>query len=108
MKFRWETEFKETEIGEIPKDWEVYSLIEVVEDAIVGSTPLKRISKYWINGTIPWLTNKEVEYGKINYIESTEEKVNIIALEETNLRLVPPNSLIKFLSRLINNLYHLY
>lgn len=23
MKFRWETEFKETEIGEIPKDWEV-------------------------------------------------------------------------------------
>jgi len=23
MKFRWETEFKETEIGEIPRDWEV-------------------------------------------------------------------------------------
>jgi type I restriction enzyme, S subunit len=23
MKFRWETEFKETEIGEIPKDWEM-------------------------------------------------------------------------------------
>ena len=94
MKFRWEMEFKETEIGEIPKDWEIYSLSEVVEGAIVGSTPLKRISKYWANGKIPWLTNKEVEYGKINYIENTEEKVNIIALEETNLRLVPPNSLI--------------
>jgi len=94
LKFRWETEFKETEIGEIPKDWEVYPLSEVVEDAIVGSTPLKKISKYWANGTIPWLTNKEVEYGKINYIEDTEEKVNVIALEETNLRLVPPNSLI--------------
>jgi type I restriction enzyme S subunit len=94
MKFRWETEFKETEIGEIPREWEVYPLGEVVEDAIVGSTPLKKISKYWANGTIPWLTNKEVEYGKINYIEDTEEKVNVIALEETNLRLVPPNSLI--------------
>ena len=23
LKFRWETEFKETEIGEIPKDWEM-------------------------------------------------------------------------------------
>ncbi len=23
MKLRWETEFKETEIGEIPRDWEV-------------------------------------------------------------------------------------
>ena len=94
MKFRWETELKETEIGEIPREWEVYPLSEVVEDAIVGSTPLKKISKYWANGTIPWLTNKEVEYGKINYIEDTEEKVNVIALEETNLRLVPPNSLI--------------
>jgi len=94
IKFRWETEFKETEIGEIPKEWEVYPLSEVVKEAIVGSTPLKKISKYWANGTIPWLTNKEVEYGKINYIEDTEEKVNVIALEETNLRLVPPNSLI--------------
>jgi len=26
MKFRWETKFKETEIGEIPKDWEVTNL----------------------------------------------------------------------------------
>jgi Restriction endonuclease S subunits len=94
LRFRWETEFKETEIGEIPREWEVYPLSEVVEDAIVGSTPLKKISKYWANGTIPWLTNKEVEYGKINYIEDTEEKVSVIALEETNLRLVPPNSLI--------------
>ena len=31
MKFRWETEFKKTEIGEIPKDWEVRRLGEVVE-----------------------------------------------------------------------------
>ena len=23
IKFRWETEFKETEIGEIPREWEV-------------------------------------------------------------------------------------
>jgi type I restriction enzyme S subunit len=30
MKFRWETEFKETDIGEIPRDWEVKKLGEVV------------------------------------------------------------------------------
>ena len=94
LKFCWETEFKKTEIGEIPKDWEVCPLSEVVKDAIVGSTPLKRVNKYWINGTIPWLTNKELEYGKINFVEDTEEKVNTIALEETNLKFLPPNSLI--------------
>ena len=26
VKFKWETEFKETEIGEIPRDWEVRNL----------------------------------------------------------------------------------
>jgi len=31
MKFRWETEFKETEIGEIPKDWEFEKAIEHIE-----------------------------------------------------------------------------
>ncbi len=31
MKFRFETEFKKTEIGEIPKDWEVKKLGEVYE-----------------------------------------------------------------------------
>ncbi|MGC9059589.1 MAG: restriction endonuclease subunit S [Candidatus Aenigmatarchaeota archaeon] len=94
MKFRWESEFKEAEIGEIPRDWEVKKLGELVKEAIVGSTPLKRVSKYWIGGSVPWLTNKEIEYGQINFIEDTQEKVNKIALDETNLKLIPPNSLI--------------
>uniref|UniRef100_A0A7V1EHZ9 Type I restriction modification DNA specificity domain-containing protein n=1 Tax=candidate division WOR-3 bacterium TaxID=2052148 RepID=A0A7V1EHZ9_UNCW3 len=31
LKFRWEKEFKETEIGEIPRDWEVKKLGKVVD-----------------------------------------------------------------------------
>ncbi len=31
VKFRWETEFKETEIGEIPREWEVEKAIEHIE-----------------------------------------------------------------------------
>lgn len=46
LKFRWKTEFKETEIGEILRDWEVSSLSEVVKDAIVGSTSPKRVDRY--------------------------------------------------------------
>jgi len=38
FKFRWETEFKETEIGEIPKDWKVKKAIEYV-DFIRGIEP---------------------------------------------------------------------
>lgn len=36
MKFRWETEFKETEIGEIPKDWEIRKLGEILVKIIKG------------------------------------------------------------------------
>jgi|GEM_PF-479579 len=63
IKFRWETEFKETEIGEIPKDWEVEKLGDMatiktgktdVKDAVEdGEYPLfdrsdqiKRSNKY--------------------------------------------------------------
>jgi type I restriction enzyme S subunit len=63
IKFRWETEFKETEIGEIPRDWEVKKLGDMatiktgktdVKDAVEdGEYPLfdrsdqiKRSNKY--------------------------------------------------------------
>ena len=39
LKFRWETEFKETEIGEIPKDWEVKRLGEVLRSLESGNRP---------------------------------------------------------------------
>ena len=43
LKFRWETEFKETEIGEIPKDWGVRKLGEVVEVEWGNTTLTKKI-----------------------------------------------------------------
>ncbi|MCM8810912.1 MAG: restriction endonuclease subunit S, partial [Candidatus Omnitrophica bacterium] len=94
MKLCWETEFKETEIGEIPRDWEMKELGDIAKESIVGSTPLKNNPAYWENGIIPWITNKEVEYGKVNYISDTAEKVSKKTIEETNLRIVPTYSLI--------------
>ncbi len=94
LKFKWETEFKKTEIGEIPKEWEVKRIEQITKEAIVGSTPLRRKKEYWEKGTIPWLTNKEVQYNQINFIEDTEEKVTSYALERTNLKFIPPFSLI--------------
>ena len=70
------------------------SLDNIKKESIVGCTPLKRNQEYLNNGSILWVTNKEVEYGEINHISDTEEKVNKVALENTNLKLVPQNSLI--------------
>ncbi len=49
MKFRWETEFKETEIGEIPKDWEIKKATEYVDfirGIEPGSKSYKNFGKY--------------------------------------------------------------
>ena len=52
LRFRWETEFKETEIGEIPKDWEVKKLGEILAKIIKGKNPKKCL------GDLPYLTAK--------------------------------------------------
>ena len=44
VKFKWETEFKETEIGEIPKDWEEVSISDSSFVIIMGQSPP---SKYY-------------------------------------------------------------
>ena len=86
--------FKETPIGKIPEDWDVVRLGDISKDILTGATPLRANKSFWENGKIPWLTNEEVEEGGINYIYDTKEKVTRLALEKTNIKLIPPNSLI--------------
>lgn len=89
-----EREFKDTVIGEVPKDWKVVKVKDISKNILTGATPLRANKAFWENGEIPWLTNEEVKEGKVNYIYDTKEKVTKIALEKTNIKLIPPNSLI--------------
>jgi len=41
IKFKWETEFKETEIGEIPKTWEEKILERIISQMKKGVKPIK-------------------------------------------------------------------
>ncbi|MBC7091243.1 MAG: restriction endonuclease subunit S [Nitrososphaeria archaeon] len=52
LKFRWETEFKEMETGEIPKEWDEKPLEEIIVDIQKGKTPQKR------HGNLPYLSAK--------------------------------------------------
>ncbi|NJE13785.1 restriction endonuclease subunit S [Thermococcus sp. LS2] len=88
------TKLKKTPIGEIPEDWEVVRLKDVAKEILTGATPLRSRREFWENGTIPWLTNEEVMDGKINYIYDTSEKITELALKKTNVKLIPPDSVI--------------
>jgi type I restriction enzyme S subunit len=85
---------KTEKMEKLPEGWKRVRLGEVCEKIFSGATPLRSDAAFWEHGEIPWLTNEEVQDGKINYIYGTREKVSKMALEKTNVNLIPSNALI--------------
>jgi len=87
-------EFKETEIGRIPKEWTVKSIIDLFK-VETGTTPSTKKREHWDNGSINWITPADMSglNGKI-YIKESERKITKKALKEANLTLMPSDSII--------------
>jgi len=60
LRFKWETEFKETEIGEIPRDWEVNEL-SYDYDVIMGQSPSSKFYNENGEGILFIQGNKEFQ-----------------------------------------------
>ena len=60
LRFKWETEFKETEIGEIPRDWEVNKL-SYDYDVIMGQSPSSKFYNENGEGILFIQGNKEFQ-----------------------------------------------
>ncbi len=72
--------------------WPMVKLGEVCE-ILNGSTPLKSKKEFWSEGTIPWFTIEDIrEQGRI--ITYTKQKINAKALNETNVKLLPKNTVL--------------
>jgi type I restriction enzyme S subunit len=92
MMFYKETNFKETEIGGIPKDWEIKELEKVSILIRSGTTPLKSKKEYW-NGNILFVTQADMT--KVDrYLYETSEKITELGLKSSNLFIVPENSVL--------------
>jgi len=94
MEFYRETEFKETEIGRIPKDWDIKKLGQLFE-VKTGTTPSTKNEGYWKGGSINWLTPDDlsIQNGRI-YIDRGERRITEDALRKYGLNLLPVKSLI--------------
>jgi type I restriction enzyme, S subunit len=73
------------ELPHLPSGW-VYAKIDDIANIGTGATPSRTISKYWNNGTIPWVTSSAVNWLFVKY---TEEKITEIALKETRVKIFP-------------------
>jgi len=79
------TEFEDSELGKIPKEWEVSNIGGKLE-VILGGTPSRNNGSYWENGNIPWINS-----GKTNEfrIISPSELITEEGLKKSATRLIP-------------------
>jgi type I restriction enzyme S subunit len=74
----------------LPPSWSLVRLGDIL-DVSTGATPLRKNQAYYDDGTIPWVTSGAVNVGTIT---SPTELITPLALEETNVKLFPPGTLL--------------
>lgn len=84
------TEFKDSELGRIPKGWEVVRLVEVSRNFIGGGTPSTENQEYW-NGNIAWMTSAHIN-GR--FIIEGQKQITKEGLEKSATNLVPKDNLL--------------
>jgi type I restriction enzyme S subunit len=75
-------------MSDLPPGWEWATLGEL-GDWYGGGTPSKSNLEYWSNGTVPWLSPKDMN---CDAVVTTQDKISISALENSAVHLVPQNS----------------
>ena len=84
------TEFKDSELGRIPKSWECNNLGNVISDIKGGGTPSRLDFTYW-DGGIPWATVKDLK--KIR-LSQTEELISEKGLQNSSSNLITKRTVI--------------
>jgi type I restriction enzyme S subunit len=87
-------EFKQRNLGTIPKDWEIKKVAELFR-VKTGTTPSTKQMEYWNGGDISWITPSEMS--KLNgrvFIQDSERKITDKGLRETNLTLLPIGAIV--------------
>ena len=81
---------KETEIGPLPESWEWKPISEHFM-VVSGGTPSRKVEKFWMEGTIPWVKTTEIDYC---VIEETEECITKPGLEQSAAKILHPGTLL--------------
>ena len=80
-------EVVESELGEVPKGWDKYSLSKMIT-LIGGGTPKRSEPNYW-NGDIFWFSVKDVPNEGEVFVITTQEKISELGLNKSSTKLLP-------------------
>jgi type I restriction enzyme S subunit len=80
-------ELVESELGDIPKEWYVKRLSEIVK-LTGGGTPKRSEDKYW-NGDISWFSVQDVPSNSDVIVFETKEKITLQGLNNSSTKILP-------------------
>jgi len=87
------TRFKQTEIGELPEEWEVVRLGDVARVFAGSSAPQKR--EYFENGIFPFVRVQDLaRYGQTRCLREVADKVNERAVQEHHMVLARKGTIV--------------
>ena len=79
--------------GDIENNQKGYPIKQINEfsDLFAGATPSTKVSAYWKNGTIPWMSSGEVHMGRVT---STEKKISLLGYDKCSTKMVPLHTVV--------------
>lgn len=86
-------EFVESELGEVPKGWEVSTVGEQVQ-TVGGGTPSTKNIDFWDDGIHYWTTPKDLSNLTDKILLNTERKITDAGLKKISSGLLPKNTVL--------------
>ena len=80
-------EFEDSELGEIPKGWEVCPLSDVI-DLSGGGTPTTNVKEYW-DGDIPWFSVVDAPLESDVFVIDTEKHISQLGVDNSSTKILP-------------------
>jgi len=85
--------FEESELGEIPKGWEVKPIGDAVQ-CVGGATPSTKTAEFWDGGTNPFLTPKDMSSLIAPVILDTDRHITDAGVERISSKRIPAGTVI--------------
>ena len=75
----------------VPENW-CWVILGGITDVIGGGTPSSKVSEYYENGDIPWISPADLSNYSDMYISNGAKNITALGLEKSSARLLPPNT----------------
>ena len=85
--------FEDSELGEIPKGWEVKPVGELA-DVVGGTTPSTKQPSYWEGGKHAWATPKDLSALSVPVLLKTERRITDTGLSQIGSGLLPQGTVL--------------